>query len=265
MSVSFDRAAGYYDRTRTIPDSLMANLLPALLAELPKEGACIEIGVGTGRIALPLVHEGVRLVGVDISREMLLQLVINAAGAHIPIALADATQLPFRDRTFTAAIAAHVLHLIPNWKAAVDELTRVLTPGAVILVSRGALGRTRDSGAGPTAEWDRRLVRQFFAEAGDPPWPPGLDAITELDQYLGDRCSQLYELPEIFAVGASSVNDLLATLEAGYWAACWNLDESVRTRSAEKARDWARAEYGDLDSPRPILEGSFWHVYRLAE
>ena len=140
-SVSFDRAAGYYDRTRSLPDSLMARLIPLLLAEIPQDGRCLEIGIGTGRIALPLAGAGVAMVGIDISREMLRRLIANARRSAPRVLIADATQLPFADDTFSSAVAAHVFHLIPSWEVAVSELLRVVRPGGIILASRGNRSR----------------------------------------------------------------------------------------------------------------------------
>ncbi len=154
----------------------MALLVPALLAEIPKGERCLEIGIGTGRIALPLVRAGVAIAGVDISREMLRRLVIKAASSQLQIAVADATRLPFREHSFASAIAAHVLHLIPNWAIAVEELLRVVRPGGTILASRG--------GGGRAGGWGRKVSRHFFIEAGDPTWPPGIDRIEELDAHM---------------------------------------------------------------------------------
>jgi len=42
----------------------MAGLVSMLQAEIPRDGPCLEIGVGTGRIALPLAREGVPVFGV---------------------------------------------------------------------------------------------------------------------------------------------------------------------------------------------------------
>jgi ubiquinone/menaquinone biosynthesis C-methylase UbiE len=156
----------------------MARIVEMLAAEIPQEGRCLEIGIGTGRFALPLVRAGLSIVGVDISREMLRRLVINAGGSPPPIAVADATSLPFRDRSFTSAIAAHVLHLIPRWTTAVDELLRVLRPGGVLVACRG--GRQLSG-------WERMVNRHFFVEAGDPPWPPGVDRIEECRPCAGAR------------------------------------------------------------------------------
>ena len=262
-SVSFDRAAGYYDRTRDVPDELMARLIPALMAELPREGTTLEVGIGTGRIALPLARQGVRLVGVDLSREMLRRLVVNADGSPPAVARADATRLPFRDGTFAAALAVHVLHLIPAWREAAGEMIRVVAPGGVLIVSRGTRGGIRAKGVEPTDDWHHRVTRRFFAEAGDPPWPPGLDSLTELDEHMRHRSAELHEMPELQTERSSSIDQVLANMEAGYWAACWNLDQTTRTLAAARTRDWATQELGDLYAARPLTEGSVWRVYRL--
>src|SRR5207249_2352308 len=105
--------------------------------------------------------------------EMLRRLLAKAGRKPSKVALADATRLPFRDRTFTAAVAAHVFHLIPDWKGAIDELLRVMMPGGVLLASRGADAK---------ADWHRAVRRRFFHEAGDPRWPPGINGIGSLDE-----------------------------------------------------------------------------------
>ena len=61
-TVSFDRAAGYYDATRGLPADVQEALTEVLAHELEGKGPCLEVGVGTGRIALPLHRRGVPLV-----------------------------------------------------------------------------------------------------------------------------------------------------------------------------------------------------------
>jgi SAM-dependent methyltransferase len=234
----------------------MAKLIPLLAAELPRTGTCLEIGIGTGRIALPLTQAGVSIVGVDISLEMLRRLVANAGESHLPIAVADATRLPFADHIFGAAIASHVFHLIPEWKTAVDELSRVLRPGGILLASRG--GRSLDG-------WERKVSRHFFVEAGDPPWPPGIDRIEELDDHMRSRGDSIRALQPVSLEGTYSIGAMLANLEAGYWSGCWSLDEPTRRRAAAATRDWAREEIGDLDEMRPSAQSSIWHVYELGK
>jgi ubiquinone/menaquinone biosynthesis C-methylase UbiE len=252
-SVSFDRAAGYYDETRSLPDSLMEQLVSRLVVELPREGLCLEIGVGTGRIALPLEARGVNVTGVDISLEMLRKL--RAKSAAAPVAIADATRLPFRDGTFASAIASHVLHLIPAWRNAVDELLRVVRPGGVVLASRAA-----DS----SAEWQGAVRRRFFDEAGNPPWPPGIDTIAQLDEEMRRRGLSVRSIEDVRSESTSSIAKLVVALEKGIWSACWSIDEVTRKRAADATREWARRELGDLDAPRPTRHSSDWRAYALS-
>lgn len=234
----------------------MAQLLPMLSEQIPRDGLCLEIGIGTGRIALPLAEVGVRIVGVDISLEMLRRLMLKAGPSGPPIAVADATRLPFGDHVFASAIASHVFHLIPNWTGAVDELIRVLRPGGVLLASRGGQ---------PSEGWEHTVNRHFYIEAGDPPWPPGIDRIEPLDELVRSRGGAVHMLPALSVQGSFSINELLSYLEAGYASSCWSLDEPTRRRAAAATRDWARDEIGDLDELRPNTESTVWHAYELGK
>jgi ubiquinone/menaquinone biosynthesis C-methylase UbiE len=253
-SVSFDRAAGYYDRTRSLSEPVMAQLIAMLSAEIGTSGRCLEIGIGTGRIALPLARAGVRMVGVDISREMLGRLAENAQQTQVGVCLADATRLPFPRRSFDSAVAAHVLHLVPGWHGAVDELMRVVRPGGKLLAERGGQAR---------GDWWHEVRRRFFAEAGNPPWPPGLDRAEELDELMTSRGATVRTLPELVDAGNPTVNDLLTALETGIWSACWTIDEPTRKRAASSARAWAQTNLGNLDEPRPVSDVLTWRVYDL--
>jgi SAM-dependent methyltransferase len=145
--ISFDRAASFYDATRGLPDDVRSSLAQMLAEELAGRGTCLEIGVGTGRMALPLHDLGIPMTGTDISAAMLNRLVANASqeaddrhpGTPFPLLRGDATDLPLRAASFGAVMASHVLHLIPAWKDAVDEAVRVLRPPGVLLVDFGGL------------------------------------------------------------------------------------------------------------------------------
>src|SRR5438552_18366290 len=96
----------------------MEKLLAVLTSELRDRGRCLEIGVGTGRLARPLAAMGIPMAGVDLSWPMLDRLRANSGGGWpFPVAMADAAFLPLRDRTMGAAVAAHVLQLIPAGRA----------------------------------------------------------------------------------------------------------------------------------------------------
>lgn len=151
-SVNFDRAAGYYDATRALPETTMAQLTALLAGELAERQPCLEIGVGTGRFALPLRAAGIAMAGTDISGAMLGRLAANAGGGSpFPLAQADATRLPFAAGTFGSVLAVHVLHLIPDWRVAVDEAVRVLRPGGALVASFPTDNRAPGEPGGPTA------------------------------------------------------------------------------------------------------------------
>ena len=161
-SVNFDRAVGYYDATRALPAATMEQLTGLLATELGSRQPCLEIGVGTGRFALPLHAAGISMTGTDISGQMLRRLAANAGGiSPFPLAQADATRLPFAAETFGSVLAVHVLHLVPDWRVAVDEAVRVLRPGGALVASFP----TDNRAAGAAA--DAAAARRRMAGPGD--------------------------------------------------------------------------------------------------
>ena len=59
------------------------------LAGLAGGGAALELGIGTGRIALPLAARGVRVAGIDLSRDMVAQLRAKPGGGDIHVEVGD--------------------------------------------------------------------------------------------------------------------------------------------------------------------------------
>jgi SAM-dependent methyltransferase len=59
------------------------------LAMLAGDGAALELGIGTGRIALPLAARGVRVHGIDLSPDMVAQLRAKPGGSEIRVTIGD--------------------------------------------------------------------------------------------------------------------------------------------------------------------------------
>jgi SAM-dependent methyltransferase len=59
------------------------------LAALAGDGAALELGIGTGRIALPLAERGVPVHGIDLSEAMVARLRAKPGGDAIPVAIGD--------------------------------------------------------------------------------------------------------------------------------------------------------------------------------
>jgi SAM-dependent methyltransferase len=59
------------------------------LAELAGDGVALELGIGTGRVALPLSQRGVRVSGIDLSPAMVARLKAKPGGDAIDVAIGD--------------------------------------------------------------------------------------------------------------------------------------------------------------------------------
>jgi SAM-dependent methyltransferase len=59
------------------------------LAALAGDGAALELGIGTGRIALPLAQRGVAVHGIDLSSAMVARLRAKPGGEDIPVVIGD--------------------------------------------------------------------------------------------------------------------------------------------------------------------------------
>lgn len=75
----------------------------AALYDLAGDGPVLELGVGTGRVAVPLAERGVEVVGVDISSEMLAKL--REKSSAVTVVEADMTTVSL-DREFALAYVA---------------------------------------------------------------------------------------------------------------------------------------------------------------
>lgn len=64
------------------------------LCELARGGRALELGIGTGRVALPLAARGVEVHGVDASEAMVERLRSKPGGAAIPVTIGDFATTP---------------------------------------------------------------------------------------------------------------------------------------------------------------------------
>jgi SAM-dependent methyltransferase len=84
--------ATYGDRIAGVYDDWYASVSPSMidrLAELAGGGSTLELGIGTGRVALPLQERGVEVHGFDASKEMVAKLREKPGGATIPVIFGD--------------------------------------------------------------------------------------------------------------------------------------------------------------------------------
>jgi len=163
----FDDISEIYDSTRQAATDVE---LRAVSSELGDCCTILDVGVGTGRFAKPLSNLGFEIVGIDLSRKMMLKA--KQKGVRNLI-LADAHNMPFKDETFDASIIIHVLHLLPDWLSVAREMGRVTKNKVAALLSNGfgEWGRAANvSGNSASPVYSEFWVRyaQLRAEMGYP-------------------------------------------------------------------------------------------------
>jgi SAM-dependent methyltransferase len=254
-SIRFDTAADHYDRTRAISDEAMGRTISLLASELRDRGRALEVGVGTGLLALRLHEAGIPVTGLDLSAPMLAKLVDKAGGVPpFPLVLADATTMPFADGAFGAAYLRWVLHLIPEWGAALAEMMRVVRPGGVLLVSLGAFDEVG------------RAIRARFSEiTGLSTDPVGLmwgnhDALDAELEGLGLR---LRVLPAILEEEEEPLGSFLDAIEEGRWSWTWHVPKDTRVKAVRELRPWAEERFGPLERIERYEVDTVWRAYDL--
>ncbi len=137
------------------------NALPA--------GRVLEVGVGTG-LSLPLYRPHHRIVGIDLSRDMLQRAERRVAERSLRNVEAllemDAAHLAFPDAAFDVAVAMFVMTVVPDAPRVLAEMTRVVRPGGRIVVVNHFSAE-----GGPRAAAERWLSR-FASSLG---WHPEFD------------------------------------------------------------------------------------------
>jgi SAM-dependent methyltransferase len=98
-----ERVAERYDESSPeMFDAAVVDPAVDFLADLAGEGAALELGIGTGRIALPLSQRGIPVHGIDLSEAMVARLRAKAGGDAIPVAIGDFATTTV-EGTFTVA------------------------------------------------------------------------------------------------------------------------------------------------------------------
>ncbi len=123
----YDGLAEWYEEFRP---ALGAEELEALERLLGRgAGLCLDLGCGTGLPTVAVADLGWAVVGVDVSSDLLEV----ARGRGVEVLQAPAEALPFDDASFDAAISIWTHTDIDDFAAAVEEVARVLRPGAPLV------------------------------------------------------------------------------------------------------------------------------------
>src|SRR5437762_8415313 len=116
------------------------------LAELAGDGAALELGVGTGRIALPLAQRGIRVHGIDLSEAMVARLRAKPGAEKIGVTIGDFATTTVEG---TFSVAYLVFNTIMNLTtqdeqvACFQNVAAHLEPGGCFVIEVGVPGLQR--------------------------------------------------------------------------------------------------------------------------
>jgi len=138
VQAMFGRIAGRYDLMNTLMTGGLDRLWrrwTAAAAQVPPSGVVLDVGTGTGDLALDIARRvaGARVVGVDYTGPMLARAPAKAAEAGLADRVSwvrgDGQRLPFPDDSFDAVTSAFVLRNFADLYGAYAEMARVVRPG----------------------------------------------------------------------------------------------------------------------------------------
>ncbi len=137
VRAAYARWAGIYDAVFGLVSAAARRRAVAALNALPEGRRVLEVGVGTG-LALPHYRRGLRVVGIDLSPEMLAvarSRVERGRLQHVEALLEmDAEAMDLPDASFDAAVAMFVASVVPNPRRMLAEMRRVVRPGGLLLM-----------------------------------------------------------------------------------------------------------------------------------
>jgi SAM-dependent methyltransferase len=126
-------AARYDETTAHLPVDPVVDVL----AELAGGGAALELGIGTGRIAVPLARRGVRVHGIDLSSEMVAKLREKEGAEEVGITIGDFATARVEATFSLAYLVRNTIMNLTSQEAQVACFTNVvshLEPGGCFLV-----------------------------------------------------------------------------------------------------------------------------------
>jgi SAM-dependent methyltransferase len=254
--VDFSGNASFYDRRHgaAIPSHELERLCQA--AGLLPTARILDVGAGTGRIAIPFATRGNLVVALEPAAGMLTELRMKAGDTAVLAVAAEAARLPFRDGSFDAIVIARLLYLTVDWRAILGEAHRVLAAGGRMLHEWGN-GEADE-------EWAqiRDELRRLLEAAGlSAPFHPGVRSEAEVDDHLAGLRLRRESQLDLGPGPVSTLREFLRRLVEGELSYVWSVPDDVQTLSLPRLQRWAEQTF-DLERPHPMPRCIRWTVYR---
>jgi SAM-dependent methyltransferase len=215
----------------------------------------IDIGSGTGRVAIALAGSGFKVVAVDAAFAMLQTMRRKSADAALLAVAAEGARLPLRRRCADAVVMARLLYLVSDWQGLLREAKAVLRPSGTLF---------HEWGNGDASEaWVqvREKARSLFQEAGvETPFHPGARSEAEVDCCVRDLGFRRTDQIEAGAGPAITLADFLNKIESGEFSYVWDVPRDLQASCLPRLRHWCEGRF-DLHQPAAMPAELHWIVY----
>lgn len=248
-SLSFDRAASFYDSTRDFPEPLATHGIQAILDAAGPGALFLDVGTGTGRVSVPLLKRGANLIGCDLSPKMMALLQKKYPAARL--ARADACLLPFPAHQFDALTTCHVMHLVGPWREALREYRRVLKPGGIYINARTEHTEAESVGKRVQEFWESRV-----AAYGASSKRPGVQNEKELQAELLEMGAFLEQVQVVRFSRTHSVGEIIDVIGSRTQSHSWSIPDDILAATVRELHEWAKQEYGPNYSNETNIEES---------
>ncbi len=257
---SFDRVAHCYDETRGLPPEVEQQVgaaIASIAREISAAPRLLEVGVGTGRIAVPSAAEGVRVMGIDISAKMLG--VLRRKRDDVDVLLAEAAHPPLRDASFDAALFVHILHLVPDAEATVRATLPLLRPGGVVIHGGD------DRMPGIRAEADEVIRRTVVEVVGTDigSWNRHADATRVFERVIMQAGAEVRHVTLARWTGRTQGRRMLERLASQDYSSSWLIPKDAMPAIIGRVTPRLDALYGGLDREVEVDRGFTVTVGRL--
>ena len=139
-------AERYEESAADMFESAVVDPVVDFLADLAGHGAALELGIGTGRIALPLAQRGIRVHGIDLSGAMVARLRAKPGAEQIGVTIGDFATTTVEGRFSAAYLVFNTIMNLTTQDGQVACFQNVaahLEPGGCFVIEVGVPGLRR--------------------------------------------------------------------------------------------------------------------------
>ena len=171
--------------------------------------------------------------------------------------LADGVRLPFESESFDAVIAVHVLHLITNWREALDEAQRVLRPAAPLLLGQ-------DMSHNPHISHPLQdMWIDITTDLGCVPERVGAQDFAEILQEVRARGLVVEDWRIANWTASYTPAEVFASIAERTWSLTWQVPDDIFNESIARLEAWALSRYGEHWND-PIEASYFFRLARAS-